>query len=213
MANTKYSDLLTEVLPYLSADPSDPVTENAIKHAVIELCDGSWIWRVFADPLDIVAGEAHYDLEPPSGSDVSSVLNVVAYGQDNILPKSVDWLHGNIPGWQTTPGTVRYFTQLDSEQIILAPLPDTTAVQGLTMFLALAPSLTSTSFPKWIATQYLYPIVQGALGRLMLMPNKPWTDLKSGMSHREGFSSAIANARATSVFALGSAPQRTTSQH
>ena len=31
MANIKYSELLDEVLPYLAADPSDPVTENAIK--------------------------------------------------------------------------------------------------------------------------------------------------------------------------------------
>lgn len=212
MASTKYSDLLPEVLPWLSADPSDPVTENAIKHAAIEFCDSSWVWRVIADPIDIVAGEAFYDLEPPTGADVSSVLNVQVADQP-IDQKSIDWLNTNTPGWRTTPGTPRYFTQVDSEQLILANLPDTSISQGLTMTLALAPSLTSTSIPKWLASQFLDAIVQGALARLMMMPDKPWTAFKSGLDNRDGFRSATANARATSVFALGSAPLRTTSQH
>jgi len=212
VANTKYSDLLDDVLPSLAADPSDPVTEYAIKRACIEFCSGSWIWKHLPDPIDVVAGENAYDLESPAGSDISAVMAA----EHNVVPldpKNVEWLNREIPGWRTTRRTPKYFTQVDTEQVILAGVPDANIASGLTLTLALQPSQSSTGLPKWIATQYLYDLADGAISRLMLMPNKPWTDLQNGADRRAKFDAAIANARANAVSALGRAPTRTASQH
>lgn len=212
MANTKYSDLLDDVLPSLAADPSDPVTEHAIKRAVIEFCAGSWIWKHLPDAIDVTAGEAVYDLEPLPATDIAAVMSASLEAYP-LTPKSLDWLDDNRPGWRTTTSTPKHFTQVDTEQLILAPVPAATVVGGLTLTLAMQPSQNSTGFPKWIANQYIYALADGAIARLMLMPGKPWTDLQNGQDRRAKFDAAIANARASAVGGLGRAPQRTASQH
>lgn len=212
MANIKYSELLDEVLPYLAADPSDPVTENAIKRSVIEFCAGSWIWKHLPDPLDVVAGESAYDIEPIPGTDVTTVLAAELDGVP-LAPKDIPWLNREIPRWRTVAARPKYFTQVDAEQVMLAALPDVSIPAGLTMTLALQPSHASTGFPKWIFNQYIYVLAEGSLAKLMMMPNKPWTDIENGADRRTKFEAGIANARASAVSALGSAPQRVSSQH
>lgn len=212
MALIKYADLIDDVLPHLPADPSDPVTENAIKRTVIEFCAGSWIWRAFQDPVTVKAGVNTYDLEPDTGADVSTVLAAELDGLP-LKPRDLPTLNAEIPRWRTVSGTIKYFTQLDTESLILAPLPDVTVTNGLTITLALQPSQASTGFPGWIYSQYIYALVDGAVARLMTMPNKGWTDVATGLDRRAKFENAIGNARNSAVSALGIAPQRTKSQH
>ena len=212
MAQIQYTDLVQDVLPHLAADPSDPVTENAIKRTVIEFCAGSWIWKMLQDPLSVRAGTNTYDLEPDTGTDVSTVIAVELDGLP-LKPRDIAWLNAEIPRWKTVSGSVKYFTQLDTETLILAPLPDVTMSNGLTITLALQPNQKSTGFPSWIYSQFIYAIVDGAVARLMLMPNKGWTDTAAGLDRRAKFESAMANAKNTAVSALGRAPLRVKSQH
>ena len=212
MLISKYSELFDDVLPSLSADPSEPVTEYAIKRACIDFCAGSWIWQYMPDPIDVLAGEAYYDLEPEQGADVSVVMDV----QHNLVPltaKPLMWLDKNVPGWRTTQTVPKYYTQVDTDQIILAAVPDVDIAGGITMTLALQPSQSSQGIPKWIFNQFMYALAAGAMARLMLMPNKPWTDLTLGAAHAANFQGAIANARATTMAALGRAEHRVTPQH
>lgn len=212
MANIKYSEMLDEVLPSLSADPSDPVTENAIKRSVIDFCARSWVWRHLPDPLDVSAGEAAYDIELPAGSDVAALMNVAIDGFP-LVNKSVDWLDASYPGWRTTTGTPQYYTQIDTEQLILACVPDTNGTGALSLTLSLQPSQSATSFPKWIFNQFLYTLVDGAMAKLLLMPNKPWTDLGNGQMRLESYDRGIANARASASIGLARAPLRAKSHH
>ena len=212
MADILYSDLINEVLPHLAADPSDPVTENAIKRAVIEFCRESWIWRFLPDPQNVRSGLLEYDLEPPSCADIAAVIDV-EYNKVPLTPKSLVWLNKEIPGWRTTRAAVKHYTQIDTEQLILAPLPADNITNGLAMTLALQPSQSAACFPKWIANQYIYPIAEGAVAKLMLMPGKPWTDLATGQDHRIRFEQAFNDAREAAVSALGRAAVRTSPQH
>lgn len=212
MANIKYSDLLDDVLPHLAADPSDPVTEYAIKRACIDFCAGSWLWKHMPDALDVVAGENTYDLETLPGTDITTVM-AAEHNNVPLDPKAIEWLNHETPGWRTTRKTPKYFTQVDTEQIILAAVPEASIAGGLTLTLALQPSQNSTGMPKWIVNQYLYALADGAIARLMLMPGKPWTDLVTGQDKRSKFDAAIANARASAVSALGRAATRVSAQH
>lgn len=212
MANIQYSDLIDEVLPQLAADPSDPVTEQAIKRAVIEFCRESWIWQFFPDAQNVRSGVADYDIEPPSGADVVTVVDV-EYNRVPLTPKSVAWLNKEIPGWRTTGAAVKHYTQIDTEQLILAPLPAENITNGLVMTVALQPSQSATSFPKWIANQFIYQIADGAIAKLMLMPGKPWTDLVNGQDHRTRFEQSFNDAREAAVSALGRAAVRVSAQH
>lgn len=212
MLISKYSDLIDDVLPTLAADPSYPVVEYAVRRACIEFCASSWVWQYLPDPIDIVAGEARYDLEPDTGADISAVMDVACNGVP-LEAKSVAWLDANLPGWRTTPGTPKFYTQVDTEQIILAPAPDANIAGGLTMTLTLEPSKTSQGIPRWLFNQFMYALAEGAISYLMLMPNKPWTDLASGARYGINFQNAIANAKASTAASLGRAATRVTPQH
>lgn len=212
MANIKYSDLLYEVLPSLTGGAPDPTIEQAIKRTVIDFCSRSWVWKYLAEPIDVLAGVSAYDLEPEASSDITMVMNV-AYDGSNLTNKSTDWLDQNTPGWRTVQETPRYFTQVDTEQIILAGVPNSTLRGALLVTAALQPSYTSKDFPKWIFNQHQSALTDGALYRLMLIPGKPWTDLQTGADRRSTFEAAIGNARSSAVMGLGRAATRTTAQH
>lgn len=212
MILVKYSDLLTEVLPHLTADPSDPMTEAALKNAVIEFCRGSWVWRHFPDAQDVSAGEAQYQLEPAAGADVAAILSC-SYDGVPLTQASTDYLDENCPTWQTVAAAVKNFTQIDTDSLYLAPLPACTIVGGLSMVLALQPRRSAISFPKWIASQYMEELASGALWKLMSMPGKPWSDAAGAALHHTRFDDAITAARISAARGLGRGLVRSTSHH
>ena len=209
MASTKYSDITSEILPLLSAFPPDPTVENATKRAVIEFCARSWIWKHLPDPINIDAGENGYTIDFPPGSELAAVLNA-AFDGSKLTPKSTEWLDQESPSWRTDSAQPKYYTQIDTEQILLAPVPDSTVSGGLVLTLALKPSTTSVSFPKWIASKYLYDIANGAAANLMLMSGKGWTDPQNGSYRKSLFDAAVSGANASSAKALGRGAIRTT---
>lgn len=212
MADIEYSQLLPEVLPYLRADPSDPVTENAIKRTVIEFCSSTLVWKHTPDPINVVAGTSAYTIAAPTDSVVAAVLSAQIDGQP-IDPKSLDWLDSNVPRWRTQAATPEYFTQTEPQQLILAPLPSSTLASGLTLTVGLQPSQSAVGFPQWIFDQFLYVLADGAISKLMLMSDKPWTDMQNGADRRARFESATSGARTSADSSLGRATSRVTAQH
>lgn len=212
MANTDYSDMLGEVLPYLAADPSDPVTEGAIKRAVIEFCTRTWLWKHASFTVDVAAGVSSYTLTPPTGSIVVEVLDMRFNGSP-ITGSAFASLNATQPGWMTEQGTPRTYTQIESDRVILTPTPDATQVGALVATLILAPGYDSTGAPQWIMSKYRYALAEGAISRLMLMPGRPWTDLQGGIDRRDRFESHMANARMDATHGTAASVTRTTPQH
>ena len=212
MADAKYSEWMGDVMPLLLADPSEPVVMRAIKRAAIDFCTGSWIWRSLPDPTGIIAGLNAYDLDVPTGADPVAVLTALISGV-KLGNRDTGWLDVNVANWRTVRGTPRHFTQIDSEQILIAPLPDTSIPMGLTMTLVLAPSVTSTAVPRWLFNDNVYDIAEGAAARLMLMPGRPWSNEKQGAFRQLVFMAAIAKARERATASLSRSPTRVSYQH
>lgn len=196
----------------LASDPSEPALLAAIKRAVIQFCDESWVWKHQMDPIDVVAAQLEYDLEPLAGTDVSTVMTVKLDGV-RIDPRRIDQLEEEMPDWNTIGGRPKYWTQTNQDQIILARVPDMNMPGQLQILLALKPTQRATSFPKWIYSQYVYDIAKGAIAYLMLMPKKQWTAKDLGAEYMKEFEAAIAKARDDGVKGLSRAPVRVTSQH
>lgn len=212
MANLDYSDLLGEVLPYLAADPSDPVTEGAIKRAVIELCTKALVWKHVEFTADVVAGVSAYQITPPTGSTVVGVAEVLYDGRQ-ISAKSFSTLNATKPGWMSTQGDPEAYTQIETDRLILAPVPSSSVVSGLHVTLYLAPEYDASEAPAWILERHRYAIAEGAISRLMMMPGKKWTDLQGGIDRRARFESQIANAANDATVGTASAVIRTTAYH
>lgn len=212
MANTPYADLIDNVLPYLAADPSDPVTEGAIRRAAIEFCARSRIWVNFPALIPVVAYTPSYILAAPAGASVSAVLSAALDGEP-LDPAAIAWLNSNVPTWRTTPSEPLYFTQIDTETVILAPVPVANSATGLVLTVALQPTEASSDIPAWIVNQYGRHIADGAISILMLMAGKPWTDLANGANRRAIFEDQIGKARNDADTGLVSAQIRSTPQH
>jgi hypothetical protein len=212
MSNFNYADLLPEVMPHVTGDPSEPMAIAAIRNAAIEFCASSWIWRYYPDPVDVEAGENTYSIEPPTGADVTTVLGCKYDGKD-LAAKSTDTLDRDLPRWQTEVGNVTAYVSIDTESLMLAKLPGASLDGGLTMTLALQPKRSATAFPGWIAAQYTEALAAGAIARLMKMPGKPWSAPRDAPGYQFTFDTAIAAARASAVSGLGRAVTRTAPQH
>ena len=122
MAGTLTERLDKALLEVTATKNAAARAEYAIKRAVIDFCAGSWIWKHIPDPIDTTAGENTYDLEPPPATDITTVMSV-ALNNVPLTNKSLDWLDGNLPGWRTNTATPKHFTQVDTEQVIVAPVP------------------------------------------------------------------------------------------
>lgn len=211
--NTKYTDLFNDVLPDVPGVGLD-LAQNAIMNVVIDFCNGSNIWRVFADPQDIIATQNTYDLEPPSGADVAQLMNLSIVGQRTpITAITEDRLLAIDPDWQSQTGRVRHYLAQDTETVILYPIPDCSATAALRMTLSLQPRRTSQFFPSWIWSQYYATLIAGAKANLLAMPKKPWSDPKLAMYHQIIYEAGVAQALADSTRSIVRTTLRTTSQH
>lgn len=211
MANTKFSDLTTYILPELPGC-SDPLAEQQIRATVIDFCTRSKIWRVIQDPVDMLAYEPQYDLDLPANTALVQVLSCTINGV-GIDPSSTDQLDLLMPTWQTQTGTPKWFLQLDPTTFLLAPVPQTTLASGISMMLALKPSRTAVSFPDWIADQYIDAIASGAKARMMRQAGRTWSNPQQSMLEQMMFDEAVAAANQAAAGSLVRTAQRTISQH
>lgn len=212
MSQMAYSNFVNDVLTKLAADPGEPVALSAIRRTAIKFCAKSWVWKHFCDPDTILPRIAEYEIDCPANADIAAVIDVSVDGLP-IEPKTIEWLNAEYPDWRSRSGNVKFCTQINSENLMLAPVPCAHLPNKLLVTIALHPSLNSTGLPKWIGTQYYSDIVSGAAADLMLMGNKPWTDAKYGQELAAQFESTCNNARTDSVSGLGRAPLRTRSEH
>ena len=211
MPNAAYLTLRPEVLLHLAADPSDPVIEHAIKMATIEFCAESWIWRHLHAAIDIAADQQDYALDIPEESVAALVLSA-SLDDKPLDPMAVDALDLASPRWRVLTGDPEYVTQVDPDGFMLSPIPTTTDGQ-LYLTVALQPSMDSDGAPDWLLNKYAEALADGALARLMVMSDKPWTDIDGGAYRRIRFDVAIAKARASAACGMGRSLLRTTPCH
>lgn len=207
-----FDSFLPDVLPYLAADPGEPVVLHAIKRTATRFCTESWVWKHLPAAMNVTAGQALYTPAAPDGAAVARILTA-EYDGTPLDPDEVTQLALTMPRWRTDTGTPRRFAQLTPESITLVPVPSSSLAGSLTLTLALRPADDADDLPDWLASAYVDEIVSGVLSRLMLMPGKPWTDLANGQDRREQFRSAIASARADAVDGLGGGVLRTTTDY
>lgn len=189
-----YTDLFSEFLPLMVAHPSEPLALAVVRRTVRDFCARTRAWQEDTDPVDVVAGQALYDLDLPPGSNVVAVLGV-RIGDQELDPIGRAMVRRGSAGKWSAAGTPSWFSHEDNDgQIRLMPAPTATALGALVMSVALQPSRNSTSFPGHIADRYGDAIAAGAGAALLLMPKRDWTDQNTGVDLRERYEAALANA-------------------
>jgi hypothetical protein len=96
----------------------------------------------------------------------------------------------------TKTGLPMVFTQLNPHKFIVLPSPDNVTPYKLRVFTALKPTPTSDGMDMYAADE-LYEVIQHrALQKLMVMPDKPWTNFELAAYHTKQYRFTASERRA-----------------
>jgi hypothetical protein len=160
---------------------------SELQAAVREFYLQSNAWREQVGPYNVYAGADLVWLNPVDA--YSSVLYIHNAWLD--LPDD----GGTIPleAYTVRPTDGREdsrplgYSTPDPYVLRLYPKPTENLGQCLWVDATLVPLPDATRLPNIAASHHYEPILEGALSRLLVMPNKPWTDPVMGMAYRQQF--------------------------
>lgn len=187
----KFEDMLDDVLPDVPGC-SNELAINALRNAAIELYTKSWIYTQPCDPQPTVKNQADYDLDTFTNYRNIGIVSV-NFDDAQLTPTGVTNLNRSNLRWQDDVGTPTNYISADYISIRLYRIPD--VVGTLNAVVALAPSKTATGIEDFIYHLYSEQLAAGAKARLMLMPNKPFSDPVISREYRAQFAAAITDAK------------------
>lgn len=205
-SGTTWDEFLDEVLPSVPGC-SQAMAIYAIRNAAIDFCHRSLAWIYNPEAIDVVADQMAYPFVPPTDAVVVKVLQAWHDG-DELVPATPDDLNGLYRNWRTVTGTPLYSTQDDERNLLLVPTPDAGLVDGLTMRVALKPTISASGIEFRIYEEYRTAIAAGALSKLMMMPKKPYSDPELAAFHLNVFEEKIVDVRNKVLRGYGRARQR-----
>jgi len=190
-----YETLLPEILPIIYDCP-DMLIERTIRTAVIDLCQKSSVYQRELDAVTTVGNAYEYDLEAPSGTTVHKIL-WVTHGGQSLEPVTSSLLEQKLPKWRDTgyTGTPKYYVQQTSSLFWLVPVPSATQAASTIVQAVLKPTHDSVACDDDIMNDYRETIVNSTLFRLLMMPNKPWTDFNTATAYGGMAASGVESAR------------------
>jgi len=165
-----WRDFIPQVQHAVAGCPMSSMV-NAVREAAIEFCAESKVWTMDSMPTTILAGESSYSLDPPDNADLASVERVRLLGADLRPNSTFEWDEK-----RDESGAPRDYMVTEPLVVHLWPTPDATNPSAMKVKVALQPSSTSSQGPAFLLARYKEGIVAGALSKLMLIPDKTWTN-------------------------------------
>ena len=175
---------------------------DELRNSLIDFCVNTDIYMQELTPFVVAANVNEYeanDLDIPAGAELNHIIDIfrsssdstVRLSQKNLSPLEAKAQIGSQSIFKTYgTGRVKYYTQRDQENILIAPTPD--ATETFYALYSLKPTVTSTTIPSIIANEYKEAIVHGALYRLQMMKDSPWTDLQAAELNKRMYDKAEA---------------------
>jgi len=176
---TAHTSFLDYVLPQVPGATNEMALLE-IKNTIIDFCEKSLILQIDHDPITAINGIMDYDLEPPSGKLVVKIIRswykgfeLEPVGPDEIHTPSI---YNPNSGALVRREDPRLITQKDARTFSVYPIPNETVSNSITLRVALKPTRTSTTIDDFIFEDYAETIGHGAISRLALSPDKPYSN-------------------------------------
>lgn len=147
--------------------------------AARQFCSQTSAWREPFTPLDLVADQADYYLEPAeSQSDVVKLTELTI--NDELLWRDSDAdqlsVDAECPKYLRNEPPFTLSNDLRTITLMVDEVPTAAASAALVVVGAMQPKMGATRLPDFLLNQYVEAIRFGTLSRLMVMPKKPWGD-------------------------------------
>ena len=193
---TSFEAFLPEVMPNVAGCP-EMVAINAVRQACREFCTRTTIWRSTLAAIDSVLGQPTYSIVLASGSEVVLPLHV-EYNDIHLSPTTEEKLEDAYPTWRdASNGTPTMYLIETKGTIRLHVPPDSAITGGISVRVALRPTMTADTVEDIVYTDWSERIADGALARLTKMAGKDWSNPQLGIYHETQFWNGILMARAT----------------
>lgn len=197
---TPITNWYTHVWPDVPMCPN-PKIKEALIDAAREFLRETELWTEQLELLNINSDEAEYDMESPLGEVVSldhfSIeSDGVFYRKSPISEIAIDENPDERDDWRSQTAEdpdVGFVGQKLKIRLVYIPNIDITA--GLKIWVNLMPFEWAEAVPKILWTHYKEIITSGAVSKLLMMANKPWTNPDLGAAHGVAFSESFLKAR------------------
>lgn len=191
-----------DFLPYVLSDVpgcAEIVAIQAVRNTVIDFCEKSCVVQVDLDPVTLLAGEATYDLEPPQNRRVTKVMKLF-YRNRELPPMALDAIPSATffnPEALDADGRSepQAWSQKDTDTFTVLPIPKSREIDAITIRAALKPTRNSTACDDVLFEDYAEYIGAGAKARLMIVPNKAYTNPKLVATQNEFYMQGVNVAR------------------
>lgn len=193
MSTFAYETLIPDIAPIVPACP-DLLIESSVRGALTELCEKAKIWQEEVT-ISTVANQYDYTLSSiPNYAALHEVLAVVHNGVD-LEPISALLLDQRKPKWRETDyyGTPEYFL-VSGTDLRLVPVPATSETDSVIVRAQLKPLATSGLSADRLFTYYRDTIINGAVFRLLRLPNREWTDYAGAQIYGSLFNQGLVDA-------------------
>lgn len=177
-----FDDFLPDIMPDVGTCPPDTVRREVLQ-AAIHFCRTTQAWTEMLDPSALINKMATYSLDLPSDSRLIMVREVWAPDRQ-LLPRSLQEVARRYPNWQVAQGAPEFYNMLTWNELRIYPIPiGIPKGFAITVRAALAPTNTAKVAPDVLAERWRDAIIARAKSQLMIMRDKPWTDVNTAAIH------------------------------
>lgn len=200
----EFKTLIREALVYAPGCPQKLVIDK-LRQVTEELAKATDIVVKDIDVGLLVVDQDAYELVAPVGYVIDRVLS--AKLGDNYLTattkasiNSIGQLCLCVAGDTDIKtidavGTPSHYLQRLPSVITVYPTPNVALVELLSVEVSVSPSFTATGFDDEFMTQYRKILVDGAIGELLTIPFKAWTNDKRGERYKKQFDEKVTQIR------------------
>lgn len=208
------STFLPFVIPHVPGC-SDPMAEQAILTACIDLCDRSSVHQSTSSE-SAQPGQSDYDVEVPRMATVATVL-AVFYRQNKLTAASREMVSNAIAvrgepvaGDTIAQGTPQEWFCRDPVTAVVSiyPPPAETAAGAVTIVAAFKPQRTATQVADFLFDDYADDVAAGAIARLLNVPAQLWTNPVMAKPFADQFNRAVSRASIAARVGLGMSASR-----
>lgn len=198
-----WSDWYSDLMPHLPGCPA-PIVDHELRRASQVFFEGSRAWKKILAAIPVAAGTDSVTLVTGSSDlDIVRAENAWYDGKaiDVLTPEE---LADSYPDdWHERTGMPLAIVQFEPGIVRLYPIPEGNSVTGLVVEASIKPSDSASGIPDNLRVKFKEAITSGAKGRLMVYPNKDWTNFDLGMAMGTAFDSAVSNARLNASLSYG----------
>lgn len=191
----KVEDFYRFITPELPGCP-DELMRQAVMLTANQFCIDTQVLDVFSDPIDLIDGQADYDMDILPGCQAITIKNVWTQTRE-LTPASMSEVQRLIPNWQSARNSqpMLYNMAKGFGTLTVYPTPAEPISAKLTFRAVYAANQGGNVIPDMLIDRYFDALACGAKGRLMIMANKTWSNPQQGVIYNQWYANETIQAK------------------